>query len=307
MLSADVVIKDYILRDLESAEQFLAKDPIIEEGPMASAAEDGGDVYLRYRQLRFNYYAVKALKARVLLYMGDKENAGKVASELINDDNVKKHFPPVDPAKLLGNSQNPDRVFSSEVLMGMYKNNRSDIYTYSFEGESASDYLLQPKENYVTGSLFANETGDYRFQSLWTPATGVGATGYFFAKYKKVQFANPDIPPFYATFMPLIRLSEMYYIAAECESELAERYRVLNEIRDLRGVPALPVADENDFMTCLRKEYLREFYGEGQIFFMYKRMGVAIDKTENAFNDSRISVTNARFVPPLPENEIMYR
>lgn len=307
LLSADVVLNDYILRDIVLAEQFLGKDPIIEEGPMASAAEEDEDVFLRYRQLRFNHYAVKALKARVLLYAGDKENAGKVANELISDVNVKKHFPAVDPAKLLGNTQTADRVFSTEVLMGMYKNNRSDIFTYSFEGENAGSSLLQPRENYLINHLFAEETGDYRFQSQWVPATSVGSTGYFFAKYKKLKFPDPDNIPFYATFMPLIRLSEMYYIAAECAPDLSESYQILNEIRDLRGVPALPVIDKIDFLKCLKRECLREFYGEGQIFFMFKRLGGVIDKTENAYLDRNVSVSEARFVPSLPESEIMYR
>lgn len=309
LLNADVVLKDYILRDIVLAEQFLGKDPVIEKGPMASAAEEGtdGDIFLRYRQLRFNFYAVKALKARVLLYAGDKENAGKVANELISDVKVKEYFPAVDPAKLLGNTQTADRVFSTEVLMGMYKNNRSDIYTYSFEGENASSFLLQTRENYLTNHLFAEETGDYRFQSQWVPATGVGATGYYFAKYKKLKFPDPDKIPFYATFMPLIRLSEMYYIAAECALELSDSYRILNEIRDLRGVPALPVVDEGNFLKSLKREYLREFYGEGQIFFMYKRLGGIIDRTENAYLDRNVAVSDARFVPSLPESEIMYR
>lgn len=307
LLAADVVLKDKIIRDLDLAISALSEDPVIEKGPMASSPEDEGDVYLRYRQLRFNYYAVKALKARVLLYAGDKENAGKLANEILGDTVVRQYFPSVDPAQLLGNSQTPDRVYSSEVLMGMYKKNRADIYTYSFGGENAGSFLLQPKGNYLTGSLFANETGDYRFQSQWEPASGVGATGHFFCKYKKLQFADPENIPFYATFMPLIRLSEMYYIAAECASDLSERYGKLNEIRDLRGVPALPIVSEDDFMKSLRREYLREFYGEGQIFFMYKRMFVPIDQTENAYNDRMIFPTEARFVPPLPENEIIYR
>ena len=68
LLPADSVIHEKILRDLDEAEGLLAdSDPVIAEGPMASLEEDQ-DVYSRYRQLRMNYYAVQALKARVYLY-----------------------------------------------------------------------------------------------------------------------------------------------------------------------------------------------------------------------------------------------
>ncbi len=304
LLSAETVLKDKILRDIELAEKALSGDPVIEEGPMASAAEDGGDVYLRYRQLRFNYYAVLALKARILLYAGDKLNAGETAKRLLNDSKVKEFFPAVDPAKLLGNTQTADRVFSTEVLMGMYKNERSDIYTYSFDAETAGGDLLQPKENYVLNDLFAGETGDFRYQSQWAQATSVGAVGLVFIKYKKLSFPKPDDVPFYATFMPLLRLSEMYYIAAECENELSDKYDFLNQIRDLRGVPALPVVSDEDFMARLRTEYLREFYGEGQSFFMYKRLESSVNAKENAFSNAGMSLI---FEIPLPEDEIQNR
>ena len=62
---------------------------------------------LRYRQLRFNYYAVLALKARAYLYAGDKANALTAARQLLADENVAKHFPAVDPNKLLANQELP--------------------------------------------------------------------------------------------------------------------------------------------------------------------------------------------------------
>lgn len=307
LLPADSVIFHKILRDLGQAEKYLAEDPVLTEGPLATAPEDGEEVYLRYRQLRFNYYAVLALEARVYLYGQDKENARLTALKLIQDPAVKAFFPAVDPAKLLGNSQTPDRVFSTEVLMGMYKKARADIYTYSFEAENAGTGLLQPRIDYVNSMLFVGESGDYRMQSQWAPATGLGATGYIFTKYRTLKFPDPNNTPFYATFMPLIRLSEMYYIAAECEKEVKDGYAWLNEIRQLRGVPVLPIVDAADLMKYIRTEYLREFYGEGQAFFMYKRMNASILKEENGYNNNTYTCTAARFVPPLPEDEIANR
>ena len=134
LLSADSIVHNKIMRDLDEAEKLLAKDPVIPEGPMASALEDENEVYLRYRQLRMNYYAVLALKARVYLYAGEKDKALQAAYKLLKDKTVSEWFPPVDPNKLLANNVDPDRVFSTEVLMGIYmKNGAISIPTVSMQ------------------------------------------------------------------------------------------------------------------------------------------------------------------------------
>ena len=296
LLSADSIVHNKIMRDLDEAEKLLAKDRVIPEVPMASALEDENEVYLRYRQLRMNYYAVLALKARVYLYAGEKDKALQAAYKLLKDKTVSEWFPPVDPNKLLANNVDPDRVFSTEVLMGIYMKKRGDIYTYSFDAENAGNNFLQPRNSFVDGNLFAGETQDYRYQSQWAQATSIGVTGHIFTKYKAIQ--DGDAKLFYSSFMPLIRLSEMYYIAAECEPKVSDGNSWLNQIRTLRGLPEITITDENELMSKLRIEYLREFWGEGQIFFMYKRLFVNILNTENGHNTSTYGASAARYVPP---------
>lgn len=190
LLSADTVIFHRILRDLNEAEELLGgNDPIIESGPMASLEEDQ-EVYLRYRQLRLNYYAVVGLKARVYLYAGDKVNALAAARQLLTDPKVNEYFPAVDPNKLLANQSNPDRVFSTEVLTGIYKKDRKDIYTNSFDPDNAGSNFLQPRADFLESNLFAGATQDYRFQSCWQVAAGVGVKGHTFIKYKGIN--KPD-------------------------------------------------------------------------------------------------------------------
>lgn len=93
LLTADSVLHEKILRDLDEAERMLVdSDPVIEGGRMASQEGDE-DVYLRYRQLRMNYYAVLALKARVYLYAGEEAKALAVARELLTDSKVDELFP----------------------------------------------------------------------------------------------------------------------------------------------------------------------------------------------------------------------
>ena len=311
LLPIDSILEYKILRDLQQAERLIeGNDPIIENGPMASL-EDDQDVYLRYRQLRFNYYAILGLMARVYLYAEDYTNALTYATKLLNDPKVHEHFPPVDPNKLLANQTNPDRVFSTEVLVGIYAEDRDNIYTSYFDPAQAGSNLLLPRSYYVSSYLFAGATQDYRRQSQWENATITGMQGrYSFVKYKTIAPPEGEESSryFYAVLISLIRLSEMYYIAAECEPILEDGYDWLNQIRAMRGLTSpLPVISKSDLMDNLRKEYLREFWGEGQIFFMFKRLYADINSNENGWSSTTWEASNAYYVLPLPAEEIANR
>lgn len=69
-------------------------DRIRTNGVMAGDSDDPNDkTAFRYRQFRFNYYAVKALKARLYLWMGDKEKAYDEAMSIINLNKQEGVFP----------------------------------------------------------------------------------------------------------------------------------------------------------------------------------------------------------------------
>ena len=99
--------------------------------------------------------------------------------------------------------------------------------------------------------------------------------------------------------IPLIRLSEMYYIA--CESRLASNdletaNNMLNAVRKARGLKMEEYTAEN-IRAELDNEYRREFIGEGQWFYYIKRRNQP-DLIQSQFNID--------FVFPLPENEYTY-
>jgi len=305
LLPANQVVAN-VLSDIDAAIELLAdNDPVITEGVMNTPATTGdeyGDIY-RYRQLRFNYYSALLLKARVLLYSGDLTNALAAAKILIDDPVVTEHFPFVDPSRLLGNSSTPDRTFSTEMLFGLYNQNRGLIFRNNFSPEGTTTKLLQPRSSFVAANLFLNETQDYRYQSQWAASNAIGNTDPMFIKYMDIS----DNELFYATVFPLMRISEAYYIAAECETNLTNAYGYLNVIREKRGVTPLSVVSASDLNTKLNNEYNREFAGEGQLFFYYKRRNVSIPNAQNGRNTSTYSFNDARGVFPLPENEMTVR
>lgn len=270
-LPENELLTDYIIPDLTEAQSLLKDiDPIITEGVLASSSDDGN--WMRYRQLRLNYYAVTLLKARVYIWMGDYENALAEALKLTDDGNVASVFPFVNPNKLLANGVNPDRVFSTECLFGFYKSNLSDVYSNEFASTLDSGDLLTPRSGYLD-TLFP-ETADYRRQSQWSGSGTSTGTVAEFIKYKSFE-PDEDEPEFWATFFGLMRISEAYYIAAESYANMGDMEKAaqyLNVIKAARGIENVSSnITLSNFTKELKFEYLREFRGEGQIFFMLKR------------------------------------
>lgn len=323
LLSCNKVMEK-IHRDLNEAEELLAEDPIIENGPMMSDVETES-VQLRYRQFRFNYYTVIALKARACLWEGDKENALANAKRLLEDPVTNQHFPSVDPNQLLANNVNPDRVFSSEILTAIYVKNRDNIYSNYFSTSAPASQFLQPYSTFVVGGsygifthlLLGPETTDYRYQSQWEAASGTGNSGHSFIKYKAIarpDETDEDSEYYYSRMISLVRMAEMYYIAYECESDLTNRLNWYNQIRQKRGCPPLPAAYAAylDMTSAyggvfLSQEYLREFYGEGQAFFFMKRVetypGYGYGIVSPLDNGEGMAVATIP-TPVLPEGEM---
>ena len=300
ILTAKDVIFNHLIPDLNEAEKCLTEvDPVLTEGVLNENNENG-DNYMRYRQLRLNYYAVALLKARAYLWAGDMTNALTEARKITDDAKVKEFFPFVNSDKLLGNTYDPDRVFSSEILFGFYNADRDYIYTSYFDGAnlSSSSNLLQPRASYLE-TLFTN-TADYRYQSQWSAQGNL----FNFVKYKAISY--DESAPFYATFMPLMHVSEAYYIASEAliNTDLSASISYLNVILKARGISELSEnASAADVSNEIKLEYMKELCGEGQIFYMFKRNYLTITGVYNGDNTSSISASTARYVVPLPTSE----
>jgi hypothetical protein len=74
----------------------------------------------------------------------------------------------------------------------------------------------------------------------------------------------------------MIRVTEMYYIAAECATAALDTLNatdLLDTVRVHRNLPKYTLAalKADSLNIEIRKEYQKEFLGEGQMFYFYKR------------------------------------
>ena len=98
--------------------------------------------------------------------------------------------------------------------------------------------------------------------------------------------------------VPLIRLSEMYLIAIEAAPSLNEANALYIPYMKARNVDATPL--QQDQVTAeIMREYRREFFGEGQMFYMYKRLGV-----KNMLWKTDREVSELDYIVPLPSTEV---
>lgn len=270
----NTAVAEKILQDCEEALSLLkVSDPF---GPAADNTEPE-DEFLRNREERMNYYAVKALMARVYLWTGQTQKAGNIANELIAHP-------------LLGTNRILFRLYSDKITT------MSDDY-FTVNSENNLQLSLsqnQRKEFYETEKY---ESSDNRIPSwlILNPNTieSDANTGrYFVSKYSQNGPMNQGIP--------LLRMTEIQYICAECQAEPAKGLDYLNTVRHEYGIPAaFDLTKENCvFEEELFKEYRKSFLAEGQLFFFLKRKDYTdIPGALNIENPRKI------FCFPLPDDE----
>ena len=288
-------VMEKITTDYEDALNYLANDPVKTEGTMMSSTEDGSSNFLRYRALRLNYYAVEALMARAYLYMGNKTEAFKYATDVIKtaDQNI---FPFVDKNLVIGSPADPDRIFSSEVLFALTNTSRGTIHKNFFDPSRLPNYVFRMDDSMMSNLVYggAATTGgyqdDYRYRACWM---ATGSNRYFY-KFSDMV-ANGSIQN---TMIPMVRLGEMFLIAAESQSgDLKAGVQYVNALRRNRGVASLTTLTPD----LLKYEYIRELYGEGQLFFLYKRLNS--DIITSATSSKNPKASDLIFVVPLPDTE----
>jgi hypothetical protein len=308
-MSYDEVTRQ-IKNDLDSAEILLQHDPILSYPP--SVLNSPGNLYANgipfpensfhyYRQNRFNLYAVKATKARFHLWRGEKELALQHAREVIEAVDAATGNPVFTLANEVSmtgiNTSTPDLVMTSEHIFAIHNSALQSILSPLFLSYGG---LTQDRLAIRSGFEVNTHPNDIRAKEPrnWEEKLNAQTQQkeYFFKKYLASDTKTVQV-------IPLVRLAEMYLIAIEC-APLPEANEWLRQFRISRNMESLvdaSLVDESAVYRRLEREYRKEFYGEGQMFFFYKRHNVATYSWPLAFS---VDVTRYKF--PKPVDQIIY-
>ena len=234
------------------------------------------------RRFRMNYYVVCGILARVNLYKGDNIDAYKYAKEIYESNYSFSHI--------------NQYHWWDDVIGGLfmdYNNNGELSKTHFSEGAITNKLVISDnsKENLYEVNKY--QAIDVRYLNNFSPRDN--ESEMFLNKYYSIYYCYS-----------LFKLSEAYLILAETATENNDDpFVYLNELRTARGLESYPLSEENDDIELeIYKEYKKEFLGEGQLFYYYKRKNF---NSINGINERNIEgLTSNNYILPIPEDEYEY-
>lgn len=258
-----------IVQDLKRAEELLSVS------------------YSSAERTRPNSFAVKALLARVYLYMGEWENAQKTALAVIENKSLY----------ILEN--NLGNVF--------LKNSSETILQFSPSGtgrntDEGSVFIFTsgpPPITSLSNSLMQSFSTDDKRRALWTGSvTNPQGTWYYPFKYKEAKVTSPS-----REYSILLRLTEQYLIVSEADARLGSLDQAklyLNAIRNRAGLGNTSAGNTEEIIDAVLEERRKEFFTEyGHRFFDLKRTGKL-----NEVLGAKPGWKSENRLLPIPESEI---
>lgn len=271
----------FVIEDLEKAHDLtaaidLANPNMIKniEQRLEMTGDSGAGRFTEYRGYRLNHYAIKALLSRAHMYAGNEEKALEYALQLIKLNKSRWFQYDYDTdiydgcMKLYG-----------DVIFAIYNNNLSLNFTAicpAVDTSDDSDFLSMLDFD----GVFGEETDDCRIQQYLSLAGDRACI-----KYQDVR--GGSFAKYNNKMVPMLRMSEMYYIAAEClyDTDKAKAVEYLQFVREKRGVYEDLKSHTNkaDFINLIINDVRRELMGEGQLFFFYKRLNLPVFTEGNKY------------------------
>lgn len=233
------------------------------------------------RGFRMGYFAATALLSKVALYAGNNQMAYNNAMELI-DSKGNNGEPVINfTAATIINAGAYDRLLSDDLIFALYrKDYEKEFNRYTFQ---------LPNTTRIFG---ADLNSDHRKKCYIT------TDGLQLLKFELTT--DKDREGDITSAIPMFRLSEQYHIAAETlyDTDPDGALELLNTLRVKRGcfIPLSGITTKAAFLDAIVNDARREFVGEGQLFFLYKRLNKTI-LDENGGNQTLTD----KFVLPVTE------
>ncbi|MHC8949051.1 RagB/SusD family nutrient uptake outer membrane protein [Sphingobacterium hungaricum] len=290
-----------ILKDLKDAETLIVK-------PTNAATLTSSRGFL-------NYYANKAIQARVYLYMEDFPSALSAAEEVINS-NLYTLYSNDNWVSSWASEFGTESIFE----LGIYANegdlNTTSLGAYyrrrahgssSFLGNfTASDYYLarlnEVSDDVRMGVMAADETSSTRLGASYKYSGSTALAGD-----KKTTNST-------AVNIKVVRLSEIYLIAAEAafrqpSVDLTKTVTYLNAIRK-RAVSLAPATTATVSLDMIANERSKELFTEGHRYFDMIRWNKTIEFNDEfgdistIHREKTIDRTFFKTILPIPLAEI---
>ena len=280
---------NHVLADLQEAERLLA-----DEGEYENTTS-----FMSDRMIHLNLHAVRALMARVYLTKGDKDKALEYAEKVIvqSGRQLKTKTEVInDVAGVLSKKECLFGVYFS----GFYTQVSAKLQqTISYSSLDLRGDFMDMYEKGVSGL-------DFRTTAYFTSVDMGGTAKYRLSKFTDIYDLQNNAsarPADLIQGINMIRLPEMYYIAAECllDRDYQKALDYFNAVVTNRGLDALSGAGEETLtQEVINTERYKEMIGEGQTFFNMKRQNLSIPSYDNSVT---YRPEDGIYVVPVPDSE----
>ena len=280
---------NHVLADLQEAERLLA-----DEGEYENTTS-----FMSDRMIHLNLHAVRALMARVYLTKGDKDKALEYAEKVIAQSGrqLKTKTEVInDVAGVLSKKECLFGVYFS----GFYTQVSAKLQqTISYSSLDLRGDFMDMYEKGVSGL-------DFRTTAYFTSVDLGGTAKYRLSKFTDIYDLQNNAsarPTDLIQGINMIRLPEMYYIAAECllDKDYPKALDYFNEVVTNRGLDALSGEGEETLtQEVINTERYKEMIGEGQTFFNMKRLNLSIPSYDNSVT---YRPEDGIYVVPIPDSE----
>lgn len=301
-----------LMQDIEASLELLRdNDPLTKKKPVSDYAQLNADGFYNYRNLHLNYYAMRALEARVHQWFGTSESMSKAlaaAQEVIAFvegggavDLLKTNIGLISARGLYSGNYS----LTQEALFALNVNKLDDLVrSYIIPDFASGNVLAFHIAPARVESMYEGQNLDVRFSRLLHQNLLSANRGYVSIKYlqRDLDLSNKDR-------INLVRIPELYYIAAEAHlatkgaGGISDAITLLNKMRTQRGISTPLESSSLDLEKTreeIKKEYIKEFVSEGVLFYMYKRLGSLSVPNLPA----GVTMGDAQYVWPYPDFEL---
>ncbi|PKQ63910.1 hypothetical protein BZG02_07825 [Labilibaculum filiforme] len=303
-------VLDFARTDLLEAVELMKGDPITTGGKR----DDLNDSQLSYNNIlvnrvaRLNYYGVMGLLSRVeqLSFNQSQEDgayywANRLLEELESNTSIALSGQEVTDGK--------DKMFSSEIIFSLSRNDLwdlteiklgpnlgigEDVVKLQINGTAYNELVT-----FVYGRQPDGSGSDYRLVNWFDQVAGNNS--YPLVKYTEPLNNYDEDSDYSYPEIAIIRLSEVYYTMCEAliGVDNVKALEYLNAVRTKRGMFELEASEAVNVETYLMRERRKEFFGDGEIFFINKRLFKPIE----ASSSNTVMPSKEIFELPIPEDE----
>ena len=273
------------------------------------------DDFFKGRGYRLNYYSITALLARVYQYADRHDDALACTEEVFKSSyqgeyytyNFFSTFDYWDITPKSWDAKSNLRLVENLIFAVYNGNAYNDLWLNLYfkkdiENSRPSYFVINKSKVDIWKSVIGDDESSSDIRSLYMiyPASGsYPVSGKWYCN------EDEDKRDASVSILPVIRATEMYYIAAEAYARKGDvekaRQIIVEKVRQPRECyGSIPTLESfSDFEELLINDARREWISEGQLFYLYKRLNAEVDFGGN----QKRELKRSEYLLPIPVNQ----